>query len=312
MSFNTAKVVAAKRGITAKFDTGYAAGRPLYPLLTTPISSDGAFENYAWLGAYPGMQEWFGQRQFHQLRAAEYTLYNRTWESSLAIDRHDIDDDQLNMYGPVAEQLGVEASYHPDELLVDLLTLAESTVGWDGQFFFDTDHSWGDSGTQSNDLSYTPAAGGGNAIVAADIKGAFNNARRALIKFKNDRGKLLNRMLQTRLNNLTVLIPPDLDQLTYDALVTTNQFFANGVGGDNVVIDAPKIEIINGWTATRKMIVMNGAAPMKPFVFQRRQRLIRQTKGGNDIEEKEVKFMTEARYAMGFGLWWTACLVTFA
>lgn len=312
MSVNTSKVVSAKKGVTAKFDIGYKAGQPLYPEITTRLNSDSAYENYAWLGAFPGMQEWFGQRQFTQLRAAEYSLYNRTWESSLTLDRHEIDDDQIGMYMTVAQQLGVEAKFHPDELLVDLLTLAESTVGWDGQYFFDTDHSWGSSGSQSNDLSYTPAAGAGNAITAADFKPAFNQARRALLGFKNDRGKLLNRMLQSRLNNLLVLIPPDLDQIAYDALVTTNQFFSNGVGGDNIVLDAPKIQIINGWTATRKFIVMNGGAPMKPFVFQSRQELVRQTKGGNDIEEKDVKFMTEARYAMGFGLWWSACLVTFA
>jgi hypothetical protein len=31
----------------------------------------------------------------------------------------------------------------------------------------------------------------------------------------------------------------------------------------------------------------------------------------NDIETKDVKFMTEARYNVGYLAWWTAVLTTF-
>lgn len=312
MSFNTAKVTAAKRGITAKFDLGYSTGTPLFPLITTRIPSTGKDEGYGALGGMPGMREWLGERVFNQLRSTEYTLTNRTWESSLSIDRHDIDDDRLNMYGPVAENLGMEAKYHPDELLLELLVAAESTAGWDDQYFFDTDHSWGDSGSQSNDLSYTPAAGSGNAIVSADFKAAYNNARRALATFKNDRGKLMNRTIQGSQSGLLVLAPPDLDQVAVDALITTSYMHTANLGGQNIVLDAPQLKIVNGLTNARKFYVINQNTPLRPFVFQDRARLIRQVKGGDDIEEKAVKFMTEARYAMGFGIWWGACVVTFA
>ena len=45
------------------------------------------------------------------------------------------------------------AQAHWAKLLSDLIIAAESTVCYDGQYFFDTDHSEGDSGTQDNDLS---------------------------------------------------------------------------------------------------------------------------------------------------------------
>lgn len=311
MALDIAKKVAVQRGLTAKFDVAYRAGSPLYPLITTMVPSSGEDESYGWIGDMPGMREWLGDRVFNELRAGTYTLANKNWESSLKVDRFKMDDDRVGLYGPLMQQLGMEAAYHPDELLVALMALAESENGWDGTTFFSASHVWGDSGTQSNDLSADPAAGSGGAIVAADFKNAYNTCRRALATYKNDQGKLLNRMLQGRQSNLCVLIPPDLDQVAYDALTTQSYMLTANLGGDNVVIDAPRIEVVNGLTNARKFYVINMAAPLKPFIFQMRERLRREMNGANTIEHKDIKFMTEARYNMGYGLWWTATLFTF-
>ncbi|MFN9293503.1 MAG: Mu-like prophage major head subunit gpT family protein, partial [Planctomyces sp.] len=91
----------------------------------------------------PGMREWLGERQFSELRAANFVLENKHWESSLLIKKTDLADDNLGQYGPVLEQLGIEAAHHPDELWFSVLEQGESTACFDGQFFFDTDHVWG-------------------------------------------------------------------------------------------------------------------------------------------------------------------------
>jgi hypothetical protein len=51
--------------------------------------------------------------------------------------------------------------------------------------------------------------------------------------------------------------------------------------------------------------------PFKPYIFQAREPLRRDTKGMDDIEFKDVKFMTEARYNLGYGAWWNAVRTTF-
>lgn len=311
MALTTGKIEAVRRGVTARFDLGYELGSPLYTQLCTQTPSKGYDEDYSFLGSVPGMREWLGDRVFHEMRAGNYAIVNRDWEQSLNLNRFNVDDDRIGLYGSMAENLGSEAKYHPDELLVDAIVDGEATACWDGQFFFDTDHTWGDSGAQSNDLVYTPAAGAGGAIVAADIKAAFNSARRALLGFKNDRGKKMNRQIQASYRNLAVMIPADLDQEAADALLTRNYQFTTGVGGDNVVIDRPRILTLAGLTNARKMYVANLGAPLKPFIFQLRQRLRRGTKGGDDIEFKNIKLMTEARYALGYGPWWTIVIVTF-
>jgi phage major head subunit gpT-like protein len=51
--------------------------------------------------------------------------------------------------------------------------------------------------------------------------------------------------------------------------------------------------------------------PFKPFIFQAREPLSRQTKGLDDIEFKDAKFMTQARYNLGYGAWWNAVRTTY-
>jgi hypothetical protein len=50
---------------------------------------------------------------------------------------------------------------------------------------------------------------------------------------------------------------------------------------------------------------------MRPFVFQRRAPITTGWKGADDMEFKELKFMTEARYNIGYLAWWKAVLTTF-
>jgi phage major head subunit gpT-like protein len=50
---------------------------------------------------------------------------------------------------------------------------------------------------------------------------------------------------------------------------------------------------------------------LRPFVFQARRPLARQMKGMDDREFKNVKFMTDARYNLGYLAWWNAVLTEF-
>ena len=65
------------------------------------------------------------------------------------MDRNEIMDDAVGVYNPVIAELGRTAAVHPDELVFELLGNGFSTVCYDGQYFFDTDHPVGDS-TVSN------------------------------------------------------------------------------------------------------------------------------------------------------------------
>lgn len=304
MPLDTAKATVTLRSLTKKFDNRVTAATPFYPEICTVVNSDGADEAYGMLGNMPGVREWLGDRQFHELRAANFVIDNKLWESSLAIEKTDLEDDRMAMYGPLMEQLGVEAAYHPDELFFEALVAGESTPCFDGQYFFDTDHSWGDSGTQSNDLTYNAADH--TAVTAAEFRAAFHQARKAMLQFKNDQGKFLNRPTIRGMSNLVCLVPPELELAAYEGL--TAEVLSNNT---NVVIDRPRIVVSPQLTTATKWYLAGTGGVLRPMVFQARKPLTRGMKGLDDLEEKQVKFMTEARYNVGYLGWWTMVLTTF-
>lgn len=303
MSLDTAKATVTLRSLTHKFDNRLRISQPFYPEVCTVLPSDGLNEQYALLGNMPGVREWLGDRVFKELRAGNFTIENKHWESSLAIKKTDLADDRMAMYGPVMEELAVEAAFHPDELFFAALADGESTAGFDGQYFFDTDHAWGDSGTQDNDL--TSAAATGTTPTAAEFRTAFHAARSAMLKFKNDQGKFYNRPTVRAMSDLLVLVPPEQELAAYEGL-TANLLSNNS----NVVIDRPRIVVAPQLTDATKFYLFNTGAILKPMVFQAREPLTRQMKGLDDAETKDVKFMTEARYNVGYLAWWTAVLTT--
>ena len=58
----------------------------------------------------------------------------------MGVKRTDIEDDNLGIYTPLMQEMGRAAGVHPDELVFALLKLGHSSLCYDGQFFFDTDH----------------------------------------------------------------------------------------------------------------------------------------------------------------------------
>lgn len=305
MSLTTAKYLAVQRDVTMKINSGMRSADPLYPELCTVVNSMGSDEKYGWVGGVPGMREWVGERQFKQLRAADYTLINKHWESSLEVLKTDVDDDRLAMIGPAASQLGVEAAYHPDELLWDVLIAGTSTECFDGQFFYDTDHSWGDSGSQSNDLTYAAATGTDPTV--AEFKAAFHQAVIQMLGFKNDQGKYLVRPRAGSLGNLIVTVP--LNQYEVANEVFTAQL--TGGGNTNVVLERPRVIPVQYYGSAAYFDLHYVGGFVKPFVMQMRQPLRVQSKGADDIEFKELKWMTEARYNVGYLAWWTSIRTTF-
>ena len=303
MALDIASAQVKLRDITAKFDNGVGSAQPFYPTVCYDASSVRSSEKYGWIGNMPGMREWVGDRQFSELRSANFVIDNKHFESSLAIKKTDIADDNLGQYGPIMEQLGIEAAHHPDELWFDALELGESTACFDGQFFFDTDHSWGKSGTQSNDLTSTVVST--SAVTVAELKTAIRAAVKQMLGFKNDQGKLYHRPTVSRLNDLTLLVPLALRDVAYDAL--ESQLLSNST---NVIVDRPTIVASPYLTSDVKFYLFKTGDPVKPFVFQQREPLSRMMKGLDDIEIKDVKFMTEARYNVGYFAWWTAVLTT--
>lgn len=307
MALTTAQQEVKLNEMLTKFDLSVGNATPYWPSKCLTNPSDGADEKYGWLGNIPGMREWLGARVFNQLRAATYTLPNKEWENSLLVKKTDLADDRAGLYGPLLQSLGVECAHHPDELWFTTLINGTSTTCFDGQFFFDTDHAWGDSGTQSNDLTYTCTDP--DNPTDAEFKAAWHLLRRTMLGFKRDNGKTFHRPVIGSQQEFSLICPLALEETAKSALTAT----LAGGGDTNVVLDAPKIDTTPALTNGRVFYGTyddRAKVPLAPFVFQARKPIERSWKGLDDQETKDVKIMADSRYNIGYLAWWNACVMT--
>lgn len=104
---------------------------------------------YPWLGQFPKLREWVGDRIVKKLDAHDYTIKNKKFESTVEVDRTAIEDDQFGIYSPMMEEMGIAAAEYPGDAVYDLIRQGDSLLCYDGQPFFSASHPVGD-GTESN------------------------------------------------------------------------------------------------------------------------------------------------------------------
>ncbi len=140
MLLNSTSLAALRTGFQTQFQTGFDGVASEYTAIATTVTSTTKLETYGWLGDFPAMREWIGERYKKSLSEKAYQILNRKFEDTVSVQRDDIEDDTLGMYGPMLQGLGQAAAENPDRLIFDLLVKGFETACYDGQNFFDADH----------------------------------------------------------------------------------------------------------------------------------------------------------------------------
>lgn len=149
MIINQANLAILFVAFKAAFNTGFRSVTPEWSRVATLVPSTTKEEKYGWLGQFPRLREWVGDRQFKHMAAHDYAIKNKKFEGSVAVPRDDLDDDTYGVFSPLFQEMGYAAATHPDELVWQLLGAGFATQCYDGQYFFDTDHPVG-AGVASN------------------------------------------------------------------------------------------------------------------------------------------------------------------
>lgn len=108
--------------------------------VATRVPSSSASNTYGWLGQFPALREWVGDRVLKDMAAQAYQVQNKLYEGTVAVKRTDIEDDNVGVYTPLFSEMGRAAKAHADQLVFALLAAGETTTCYDGQNFFDIDH----------------------------------------------------------------------------------------------------------------------------------------------------------------------------
>lgn len=108
--------------------------------VATLVPSGTAGNIYPWLGQFPGLREWIGERLLKNMAAHGYTIENKKYEGTVTIGRTLVEDDQAGVFLPMFNEMGRAAAYHPESLVFELLKAGLTTECYDGQNYFDTEH----------------------------------------------------------------------------------------------------------------------------------------------------------------------------
>lgn len=160
MIINKANLSTLFTAIKTSFNKGLKDTSSSWSKVATLVPTTTSTTTYAWLGQFPRMREWLGDRQLKSLALHDYSVKNKKFESSVAIPRDDIDDDTYGVYTPLFEEMGYAAATHPDELVYALLAAGFNSLCYDKQNFFDTDHPVGNEDNGIRSVSNMQAGGG--------------------------------------------------------------------------------------------------------------------------------------------------------
>jgi len=119
MLINKENLAAIFVAFNVLFQQAFAAYTPTYKQVAMDVPSTTSQEDYGWLGNFPEMREWLGDRQLKNLKAHKYSIVNKDWESSVGMDRNDIDDDKIGLFKPIfsemaARQRRIRTSWYTD------------------------------------------------------------------------------------------------------------------------------------------------------------------------------------------------------
>lgn len=187
-------ISALRTQVSDAFQKGYDQTPVFAPEISGKVSSSTASNTYAWVDVLPKMREWIGPRVYNNLVERAQVVINKEYEASLEVKRTDIEDDNLGTYKTRGQLMGRTGKKHPDFLVRDMFVAGLTTVCFDGQFLWDTDHPVNieDStlGTQSNklalalsDANFATALAAGQSMKGADGEsiGAFQDPTKTVL-----------------------------------------------------------------------------------------------------------------------------------
>ena len=97
------------------------------------------------------MKEWIDERILEGLAQHEYTIINKDWENTLAVDKNKLADNP-GFITPRIKQLAFQAARHPNKLVINALVDGNVNLCYDGQAFFADAHPQEGSGVTFDNL----------------------------------------------------------------------------------------------------------------------------------------------------------------
>jgi phage major head subunit gpT-like protein len=278
------------------------------------FTSDQDSEEYRWIGQSPVMREWIGGRHSKGFTSNGITIENKHFEATIDIPVKHLRRDKTGQINARIGELATRTNSHWALLLSELIKKGESNICYDGAYFFDTDHEEGNSGKQSNKITFNLNNAGVNGEVGtpsspteAALREAILSGIQQIIGFKDDQGEPLNE----NATRFVVMVPTSLWFIAKACLAVPLS-----VGGATnpvkVLSDLDIAVAPNPRLTGAKLYVFRTDGDVKAFIRQEEESV--QVKAKAEGSEYEFdhdahQYGVDTWRNVGYGYWQHACLV---
>jgi|GEM_PF-243314 len=293
-------------GLKTEFEAAYRSQveDSIADKIATVINTTLPIQKYAWLGSTPPMREFVDERRPSGMAAYAVTIEDKTFESTISVDRKAIEDDQLDLIRLRIRDLASRVSQHRHQIVVQSLLAGGVGIGYDGATFFNAAHT-GYGGT-----TYS------NTTASVFSMASLSTAISTMMQLPDDTGTPLGIVPDT------LVVGP---QLMWDAieLVESPTVVYKGTGSTGT----SPTDYVNAFRGRLRLVVspyITGAQsaawflidtkrPIKGVILQQRSDVPVEFTALESASGSESAFMRDryfygvrARYNVGYGLWQAA------
>lgn len=248
--------IALTKGLNVAFNKAYkVAPDDIYKPLYEALKSTGDSEKYGWFGSSPALREWVGERHVGSIEDYDYEIKNRDFESTVAVDRNEIEDDKLGIIKKRVQQMAQKAKRFPASLIQLLVEDSLAGLAYDGAAFC------------SNRAAPNDNLLAGTGVTKAQCLTDLAAARLAMLAFTDDQGEVMN------IKGDFIICHPNLETIFMEIMnSTTSPTAGSEIGQYNpwqkilkgVVSDAKLTDLTDWYLAA-------SSEDMKPFILQTRK-----------------------------------------
>lgn len=283
----------------AAFWQGFAAIPSIFDGIVSVEPSNADQETYAWLGYAAPVREMGGSRIKQGIPQVTYSIVNKKWEATVAFDYLVRKFGKNNVVAKNVQQMGQKAREHRDKLLTTVLVAGVSTNCYDGQYFFDTDHSEvGALYTTSQDNDKTSAAASGTQPTDLEFASSMRTAQSSLFGYKDGAG---DPFWPGDAPQFVAMVPPVYRAVALS--VANNDQLTGPISND---LKGTFTVRVNPWmTAADQYFVFNTSHIQKALILQVAEEVSIEDDLGGDSEynTKDVSFGSFGVYNAGYGQW---------
>ncbi len=292
-------------GLRAEFAQAYRSelDTSVAERLATVISTTMPVQKYAWLGAVPPMREFLDERRPSGLSSSTVSIEDKTFESTIAVERKAVEDDQLELIRLRVRDLAFRVAAHRQQIVVQALSDGFNSLGYDGAALFSAAHPVG-GGTFSNRTT--------SALSANALASAIN----AMMTVPDDAGVPMGIVPDTLVvgpqQQWNALELVDSPVVVYKGNATDNAPstpYRNALNGRVNVVVSPFLQgaSANYW------FLLDTKRPIRAVILQQRSDVPVEFTALDNGSASEAAFMRDrfyygvrGRYNVGLGLWQTA------